>query len=405
LPVLLLLSTLTDPMRLRSTHRVLPLVVAALVLAVPVSPSGATARADRRTDLKNQIAEVSQQEAAALAQLQATQASRAQVEARVSQLDAERRAAEAQLAPLEADPSRLADEYSALVARVETTKARLAAAQHKLDQSAAGMYRSERRGSTYDSVFAARPDSLLSEQHYLNKVSDQRQGIVVHVKELRDDLERQQRALGEQKAKADAAAAAARAVRDQIAALRAQIEPARASLQQQQLYESIAVEALAQSKAQAEAELAALQATSDSIGARLRARGGSGGGAPCQVRPVPGPIVSGFGMRYHPILHTMRMHTGVDMSASEGDPIHACRGGVVVIAGPQGGYGNCVVIDHGGGMATLYAHQSRIAVSEGQTVNAGDVIGYIGHTGLATGPHLHFEVRLGGNPVDPAPYL
>ena len=76
-----------------------------------------------------------------------------------------------------------------------------------------------------------------------------------------------------------------------------------------------------------------------------------------------------------------------------------------MIAGSQGGYGNAVIIDHGGFMATLYAHQSRIAVSVGQHVEAGDIIGYVGSTGLATGPHLHFEVRLSGNPVDPANYL
>jgi murein DD-endopeptidase MepM/ murein hydrolase activator NlpD len=93
------------------------------------------------------------------------------------------------------------------------------------------------------------------------------------------------------------------------------------------------------------------------------------------------------------------------MSGSSGTSIHACRAGKIVIAGWQGGYGNAVVIDHGGGMATLYGHQSRIAVSEGQQVNAGDVIGYVGSTGMSTGPHLHFEVRISGNPVNPASYL
>jgi murein DD-endopeptidase MepM/ murein hydrolase activator NlpD len=93
------------------------------------------------------------------------------------------------------------------------------------------------------------------------------------------------------------------------------------------------------------------------------------------------------------------------MNATYGEPIYACRAGTVVVASAQGGYGNAVVIDHGGGMATLYGHQSRLGVSEGQQVNAGDVIGYAGSTGYSTGPHLHFEVRMSGNPVDPAHYL
>jgi len=93
------------------------------------------------------------------------------------------------------------------------------------------------------------------------------------------------------------------------------------------------------------------------------------------------------------------------MNASYGDPIFACRAGTVVDAGWQGGYGNATVIDHGGGMATLYGHQSRLGVTPGQHVTAGQIIGYIGSTGYSTGPHLHFEVRLAGNPVNPAPYL
>jgi murein DD-endopeptidase MepM/ murein hydrolase activator NlpD len=392
-------------MRFRSIRRALPVAAALCALVLAPTSVGATIRGDRRSDLKNQIAEVSKAEAAALAQLQSTQARRAEIQARVADLDAQRVAAEARLAPLDAEAARLAAEYADLQAKVAATQARLDAAQHKLDQSAAGMYRSERRGATYDSVFASRPSGLLAQKHYLSRVSDQRREIVVHVTQLRDDLEQQRRALEDQKAKADAAAAVVRTVRDQIAALRAQVEPARAEVEQAQFLEQQSLDQLATTKAQAEGELAALQATSDSISARLRARGGVGGGAPCQARPVPGPIVSGFGMRYHPILHVTRMHTGADMSAGSGTPIHACRGGVVVIAGPQGGYGNCVVIDHGGGMATLYAHQSRIAVQQGQTVAAGEVIGYVGSTGLATGPHLHFEVRLSGNPVDPAPYL
>jgi murein DD-endopeptidase MepM/ murein hydrolase activator NlpD len=107
----------------------------------------------------------------------------------------------------------------------------------------------------------------------------------------------------------------------------------------------------------------------------------------------------------HPILGYRRLHTGVDMNAAYGDPIVAAADGRVIFTGWRGGYGNTVIIDHGGGVATLYAHQSSIAVGYGDVVNGGDVIGYIGSTGLSTGPHLHFEVRESGTPVDPAGYL
>jgi murein DD-endopeptidase MepM/ murein hydrolase activator NlpD len=103
----------------------------------------------------------------------------------------------------------------------------------------------------------------------------------------------------------------------------------------------------------------------------------------------------------HPILGVRRMHTGVDIAAGSGTPIHAAGGGVVVYAARLGGYGNCVIVDHGGGLATLYGHCSSIAVGAGQRVSQGQVIAYVGATGLATGPHLHFEVRRNGTPVNP----
>lgn len=99
------------------------------------------------------------------------------------------------------------------------------------------------------------------------------------------------------------------------------------------------------------------------------------------------------------------MHNGLDMHGNAGDPIRAAADGKVIFAGVKGGYGNAVMIDHGGGMVTLYAHQSKLLVKEGERVKAGDVIGLIGSTGLSTGPHLHFEVRLNGSPVDAAKYL
>jgi murein DD-endopeptidase MepM/ murein hydrolase activator NlpD len=123
------------------------------------------------------------------------------------------------------------------------------------------------------------------------------------------------------------------------------------------------------------------------------------------VRPVPGSVTSSFGMRVHPILGYARMHTGIDMSAPYGQQIQAAGSGRVILAGVYGGYGNTVILDHGGGMTTLYAHQSQLNVSYGQEVAAADIIGYIGTSGLSTGPHLHFEVRISGKPVNPLDYL
>ena len=121
--------------------------------------------------------------------------------------------------------------------------------------------------------------------------------------------------------------------------------------------------------------------------------------------PVGGPVTSPFGQRVHPILGGLRMHNGIDLGSTYGQSIHAAGNGLVIFAEPWGGYGRTVVIDHGGGLSSLYAHQSSIAVSVGREVQAGDVIGYIGCTGYCTGPHLHFEVREVGVPVDPMHYL
>ena len=121
--------------------------------------------------------------------------------------------------------------------------------------------------------------------------------------------------------------------------------------------------------------------------------------------PVNGPVVSPFGMRFHPILHVYRMHTGIDIAVPRGTPIKAADGGQVIQADYDSGYGNHILVYHGGGMATWYAHLQGFNCSVGQMVAKGQIIGFVGSTGLATGPHLHFEVRINGVPQNPIQYL
>jgi murein DD-endopeptidase MepM/ murein hydrolase activator NlpD len=150
------------------------------------------------------------------------------------------------------------------------------------------------------------------------------------------------------------------------------------------------------------AEANALAAEDARIRGQLAAAQSSAPGPPSAsgfIWPVSGPVVSPFGMRWG------RLHAGIDIAAPYGTPIHAAAAGRVVLAGWVGGYGNYTCVDHGGGIATCYGHQSSIAAGAGQSVAQGQVIGYVGCTGHCFGPHLHFEVRVNGTPVDPLGYL
>jgi len=192
-----------------------------------------------------------------------------------------------------------------------------------------------------------------------------------------------------------------RALRDRLLASRNQLAAARANKRD-------ALQNVKESKAEFLHEAAGLQAASASLAAQIRsAQSTSSYSAPSDttpsaagfIWPVNGPVTSGFGMRWG------RMHEGIDIGVGYGTPIHAAAAGRVVYAGWMSGYGNLVAIDHGGGISTAYGHQSSIAVSVGQIVAQGETIGYVGCTGHCFGPHLHFEVRINGAPVDPLGYL
>jgi murein DD-endopeptidase MepM/ murein hydrolase activator NlpD len=133
--------------------------------------------------------------------------------------------------------------------------------------------------------------------------------------------------------------------------------------------------------------------------------GAADGGTPPWLWPVSGPISSEFGGRSSPYGHSYEFHPGLDIRATSGTPVTATGGGIVVFAGRMSGYGNMVVVDHGFELKTVYAHLSAVYMDVGQRVQAGDVVGTVGQTGRATGPHLHYEVRVGAAPVDPLCYL
>jgi murein DD-endopeptidase MepM/ murein hydrolase activator NlpD len=175
-------------------------------------------------------------------------------------------------------------------------------------------------------------------------------------------------------------------------------------------YQELALQQLRGRKIEIEARVISLEKESDSIGILLaehQAKQKDYKVGSIKFRPPLEDIDlgSGFGMRVHPILRYERLHAGVDLSAPTGTEILAVAKGKVLLAESRGGYGNTVVISHGFGIATVYAHQSRLLVQAGDKVKAGDVIGEIGSTGLSTGPHLHFETRVRGVPVDPENFI
>jgi murein DD-endopeptidase MepM/ murein hydrolase activator NlpD len=164
--------------------------------------------------------------------------------------------------------------------------------------------------------------------------------------------------------------------------------------------EALAAESATLAAAIREAQAKAAAAAVASTGSP--SPGSTGAGAPSAagfIWPVNGPLVSGFGMRWG------RMHEGIDITASTGTPIWSAAAGTVIHAGWLGGYGNLVVVDHGNGLATAYAHASAIVVGVGQAVGQGQTVALVGSTGNSSGPHLHFEVRVNGSAVDPLLYL
>lgn len=243
--------------------------------------------------------------------------------------------------------------------------------------------------------------------------------LILEIQKQKAAIEAKKAQLEEDKRQLDALAAEAEKTRQEIAKKKAEQQKvldaaksnkAAAAQMEQDLNAQLAsVRNLIQQRlaaAEAARQAAQQQAASDDEG------GGGGGSDDNYVQgtgamgwPCSGPITSPFGYRTHPIFGTTIFHAGIDIGVDYGTPIHAADSGVVVYSGWISGYGNAVIIDHGGSISTLYGHNQSLAVSEGQSVSKGSVIAYAGSTGNSTGPHCHFEVDVNGSPVNPMGYL
>jgi len=216
------------------------------------------------------------------------------------------------------------------------------------------------------------------------------------------DLDTKAAAIEQQKATVEAQ-------KNEVALLRQQLLAQKQNFEQEADTEKALIQRLREQRTALEAAETRLAQDSEKIAAliqqKIAAQSGIVRGTGRFVFPANAAISSGFGNRIHPILGYSRFHAGVDFAASHGATIRAADSGRVIFAGWYGGYGQTVIIDHGNGLTTLYAHASRLFVQEGQAVQQGQPVAAVGSTGLSTGPHLHFEVRQGGRPINPMAYL
>jgi peptidoglycan DL-endopeptidase CwlO len=254
-------------------------------------------------------------------------------------------------------------------------------------------------------------DDLVERTEYLNRIHGMDEAVVGRVRELRDQVKRTVTRLRTTKDRIESARNAIAAEKSALSNARAAVEQRQSALLAARGEQLAALRRIREHEQELDGSVAAIQGK---IAARLAStgsvplpagpiRGGSGSGL---IWPVDGPVVSGFGSRT--INGSYEYHPGIDIAVPSGTPIRAAAAGTVIFTEPEassGGYGNYTCIDHGGGLSTCYAHQETFAVSAGQQVSQGQIIGYSDCTGYCFGPHLHFEVRINGEVTDPMAYL
>jgi murein DD-endopeptidase MepM/ murein hydrolase activator NlpD len=382
----------------------LALVVAAPAAADDIGQKGSVdariAALQARIDAsKGQEGVLSSQLSEVATELQDAQAAVETAQASVDSLEAELASARARL-------DRLSELLAVQTARLRRLPVEYARAVGVLEARVRTAYMDEPPDMLSFLVSASSFDDLVDNVDFLDRIGRQDQRVAADVDRARRNAAAERAATIRTRRLQAAAVSvigahtdAARAARDRLAADRDRLVTV----------ESIKQSALAdtrETRAEYVGEVESLAAESAALAARIRAAqagaGSTGTGQPSAagfVWPCEGVVVSGFGVRWG------RMHEGIDIACAYGAPVHAAAAGTVIYAGWMQGYGNLVVLDHGNGISTAYAHASAILVSVGQSVGQGEEVSLVGATGHATGPHLHFEVRVNGVAVDPLSYL
>jgi murein DD-endopeptidase MepM/ murein hydrolase activator NlpD len=383
--------------------------VTLVVLLALLGPAVAPAGAEDDTTAQEEYDEVIGEEAVTLDRLADARKAREGYEAEALVLEATLEETRAALADAE---QRLRDAAAA----VDRAEDELAQAERDVERSVDRLRRQAIDSYMFGDASGSQA-SLLSPVDEAGRVRTYADAVVDHQQRLVEELD-------EARIERDRLADEADAVMDEADRHRADIDAARLLVETQLAQKAELVRLAAEEEAAAtlllldlqtrkvaiEARITQMQRDSDGLGLIIaQAQLGQPDWTPFSVvtvDPIPGaPMTSPFGIRFHPILLYERLHAGQDISAPSGTPIRAAADGTVLIASVRGGYGNTTVIDHGHSLSTLYGHQSQLLVAEGQQVKAGDVIGRVGSTGMSTGPHLHFETRVRGVPVDPTYFV
>jgi murein DD-endopeptidase MepM/ murein hydrolase activator NlpD len=362
--------------------------------------------------LRQQVEEASAEEADVLDKLDAVAASKRSLDRQVADLDTEIAGAEQQLADATAQLATVTSDLQRAEVKYTAPDADLDDARDELTDRAVRAY-VHQPGAQLASVLLERQSflELAAARDFLRSLTEAQARSVERYRSLRATIAGERRSLTELRDSVSAQRDVVAGHRDELLQARARQDALRVQAASEEGRQQTLLKDVRSKVKEYEAQIAALKKESDAIAAALRARQKASqqkaapSGKGVFSAPVGGAITSTFGNRRHPIFGTMRMHTGVDFSAPTGTPVRAAADGVVFAAGERSGYGNTVILDHGNTLATLYGHLSRIAVADGATVTRGQVLGYSGSTGYSTGPHLHFEVRVSGNPVDPLKYL